>query len=141
MKLPNFPVIRRKPYKDRWDKTHWAVILKHLSTLKSEKELEKFFEIFLPEGDRLKLIQRVVACKRLNEGYKHRDISTELGMSTQTISSVKKAAEESHYLPYNERFKEIIEKRREKTLRYLDKKAEKSVPKRYRRTKYGRISF
>ena len=109
-----------------WEGACWKKILKS----------EKFLELLIAPYERRHIIRRAAVMDYLNSGKRFGEISEELGLSPQTISSIKKAAQNHNYRSYRERGKT----ERKKKLYSADISPKKRKPEgRPVRTKYGTV--
>ena len=117
----------QKDYASRvaWETACWNTVL----------QSERLLNALVTPYERRNIIMRAIAINLINSGTGLRQISRDLGISRQTISAVKKAINEAGYVSYWERSKTD----RKKKL-YSSFRSQKNPYRRYRRTKYGKVS-
>lgn len=108
-----------------WEETCWKRIIK------SEKGLDSL----VTANERRNIVMRAAVMNLINSGRVLRQISRELQISRQTISSIKKAIKEKSYRSYWERSK--TERKKKTYSRHPSRK--KNFYRYYRRTKYGKV--
>ena len=108
-----------------WEKVCWNKILNS----------KKLLEILVAPYERRNFVLRAAVVDLLGSGKSYREIGDELWLSSQTISSIKKALIEKGYKSYRERGK--TERKKRVWSNYPRKKKESY--RRYRRTKYGKV--
>lgn len=123
--LRTLPLISRYSSRKEWEGACWHAIITSRNLL----------ELLTTSYERHNVVMRAAVIEGIRLGKKHKQISEELWLSPQTISSIKKAVRENSYRSYRERGK--TERR---------KKVYTSGPSRGRkrrgrpvRTKYGRV--
>ncbi|MDP2705853.1 MAG: Trp family transcriptional regulator [bacterium] len=102
----------------------WEKIVKNPKLLKS----------LFTHNERLKITSRLAVIEMINSGKNHHEISRELDISRQTISSIKKSLKENEYRSYWERGKTERKKKIYSPIRAPKKKRPEG---RAVRTKYG----
>jgi len=120
----NLPPIKNYSSRKEWEDVCWKIILKSRDLLTS----------VITPYERHNLIMRVVAMEKISAGKPYREISRELLLSLQTITSIKKIIERKNYRSYRERGKT---ERKEK--RYTPNKSKIVFREKTIRTKYGRV--
>ncbi|OGY96755.1 MAG: hypothetical protein A2122_00325 [Candidatus Liptonbacteria bacterium GWB1_49_6] len=98
--------------------------------------LGEFLDLLVTSNERHNLVVRAAAIERIISGEKYSQIAKELWLSSQTISSIKKALRERSYKSYRERGKS--ERKTRIYSRDITKKERKSRGRSVR-TKYGTI--
>ena len=122
-KLPAMPILSDYSSRAEWEKACWR-------KLSASKDI---LDIISTSSERHDLVMRAAAIESIVSGKSYREIGKELWLSSQTISSIKKALTGNNYRSYSERSK----KERKKRV-YSSSKTRKYGPKgRPRRTKYG----
>jgi len=96
------PPIDNYSSRKEWENACWSKIVKS----------EEILNLFTSSYERHDVVMRVAALKGFISGKSYRQISKDLFLSLQTISSIKKAIKESHYRSYQERSK--TERRKKK---------------------------
>ncbi len=99
----NFAVPSIDNYSSRkeWEDACWHKIIKS----------EDILRTLITSYERRNLIMRAAVMERVDAGKNYQQISEELWLSPQTISSIKKALKESSYRSYRERGKTERKKR------------------------------
>lgn len=126
MNESNLPINRYNSRKE-WEEANWEKLIKQ----------PKILESFITEYERHILVLRVAVVARLNNGKSYREISKELWLSPQTISSIKKAINKKGYESYRKTGKT---ERKPKVLN-SELQNKKKFQGRTKRTKYGTIYF
>jgi uncharacterized protein YerC len=120
------PPVNCYPSRKEWENTCWRKILKS----------RDFFGLLFTPYERHNFVMRAAVISRINAGKKYRQIGEELWLSSQTISSIKKAINKNSYRSYRERSKT----ERKKRVYSRDSPQTKRKPHgRPVRTKYGTI--
>ena len=110
-----------------WERACW----KKVKTLKEPLAL-------LTPNERRNLILRIATVERINEGRTYRQITEELWVSKQVISSIKKGTKEGKYQSYWERSKTERRPRPQFSFSAKQPKEERPIGRRVK-TKYGDI--
>ncbi|TRZ64761.1 MAG: hypothetical protein D4Q79_00880 [Spirochaetia bacterium] len=124
------PLIKNYPSRKEWEVVCWRKIL----------ESKELLNLLITSNEGHNLVMRAVVMEGLFSGKSYKQISEELWLSPQTISSIKKALKEKAYRSYRERGKT---ERKKKVYSSWSRPAPKrSRPKGVpRRTKYGTVYF
>ncbi len=120
------PPISRYSSRREWEEACWKKIVKS----------GEFLELLVTPYESHHIVMRVAVIERLNSGKRFVEVAEELGLSPQTISSIKKAINETGYRSYWERSKTERKKRLYSPDTRRKKKRYKGRPV---RTKYGTI--
>ncbi|MEK7546766.1 MAG: Trp family transcriptional regulator [Patescibacteria group bacterium] len=123
-KLPIMPKIGDYNSRVEWENACWRKISASKDTL----------ELLSTSNERHNLVMRVTVVNALASGKSYRQISKELWLSSQTISSIKKALTENNYRSYPERSKK---ERKKKIYSYRTKTGRSKPRGTPHRTKYG----
>ena len=107
-----------------WERACWKKVMKS----------EKFLDSLVTSNERRNLVMRAAVTEFVNSGKRPQQISRELQISRQTVSSIRKVVKEGGYKSYRERGKT---ERKKKVYSYHPSK--KKPYRRYRRTKYGKV--
>lgn len=124
--------MRIKNKLEKLENKFWKKIVENPNVLKS----------LLASNERLNLISRLAVIELMASGKSHREISRELDVSRQTISSIKKSLETKEYKSYRQRGKT---ERKKKVFSPIPKKplskdfVKYLEGKRAVKTKYGTI--
>ncbi len=122
-KLPAMPMLSDYGSRAEWENACWRKI----------SASKNILDIISTSSERHDLVMRAVAIEAIASGKSYRKIGEELWLSSQTISSIKKALVGNNYRSYSERSKG---KRKKKAYSYS--KSHKYGPRGTpRRTKYG----
>lgn len=121
--LFTLPPTSRYSSRKEWEYACWWKISK-----------SKNLELLITSYERHNLVMRAAVIDRINSGKKSKQIAEELYLSPQTVSSIKKALNESNYRSYRERGK--IERKR-KVYSHNTSKIKRKPHGRPVRTKYG----
>ncbi|MCR4275245.1 MAG: trp operon repressor [Candidatus Wolfebacteria bacterium] len=100
--LAVIPPIENYSSRKEWEDACWKKISK----------AEEILDLLTTSYERHNFVMRVAALKGFISGKSYRQISNDLFLSLQTISSIKKAITENHYRSYQERSK--IERKKKK---------------------------
>lgn len=111
--LPVSPVEPRSSFASRaeWEAYVWELLMKRIQECRSASEIGRLLRAFISANDQRHIAARFVASERLRSSMSYRAIGFELGLSSQTISSIKKAFGVSPYRTYHERSKTERKKR------------------------------
>ncbi len=109
-----------------WEGACWKKIVKS----------KKLLDLLITSNERRNIVIRAAVVGFIDSGKGFRQISRELQISRQTISSIKKITKESTYKSYRERSK-TERKKKVHNSNFFQKKKESY--RYYRRTKYGKI--
>jgi len=120
------PLVSRFSSRKEWEMACWKKI----------SGLGEFLDLLVTSNERHNLVVRAAAIERIISGEKYSQIAKELWLSSQTISSIKKALRERSYKSYRERGKS--ERKTRIYSRDITKKERKSRGRSVR-TKYGSI--
>ncbi len=112
--------------RQEWEIACWRKILK-------SKEL---LPLLITSHERRNLVRRAAAMDRIISGKSYRKIGSELWLSPQTISVIKKAISEKNYRSYLERSKKERKKRKYSDSPFPIQRKPKGRP---HRTKYGTV--
>ncbi|KKU93964.1 MAG: hypothetical protein UY26_C0003G0114 [Candidatus Jorgensenbacteria bacterium GW2011_GWA1_48_13] len=118
------PSLNRFSSRKEWETACWQEMLKSKTLLKS----------LVTSYERHNLVMRAAVREGINSGKRFRQIAREMGLSLQTVSSIKKALREGDYRSYRERSKT----ERKKKI-YGSHPSKKKPYRYYRRTKYGKV--
>jgi uncharacterized protein YerC len=124
MNEPNLPTNHYSSRKE-WEDVYWEKLIKQPKILKS----------FITNYERHILVLRIAVVARLNNGKSYREISKELWLSPQTISSIKKAINKKGY----ESYRKIEKTERKPKVFNSSTQKKKKFRGRSKRTKYGTI--
>ena len=100
---------------------------------KSIVESRESFQLLLTPHERHNIVMRAATLEGLSSSKSYKEIGEELWLSSQTISSIKKAVSEKSYRSYRERGKSERKKRTYTTIDVPRNKRKRI----FRRTKYG----
>ena len=95
---------------------------------------DELLDLLVSTHERHAIVMRAAALEGLAAGKSYQKIGDELWLSSQTISSIKKAADEKTYRSYSERSKQTRKKRRLSSIPSPPKRRPKGT---LRHTKYG----
>lgn len=118
------PPISRYLSRRAWEEACWQKISKS----------GEFLNSLATSNERHNLVMRAAVIDRLKAGKKFHEISEELWLSAQTVSSIKKAVKEGGYRSYRERGKT---ERKKKLYSRDGRKTKRKHRGRPVRTKYG----
>jgi Trp operon repressor len=133
------PSAKNYTSKNQWQSAAWLILVKELHNLKSLNEVNEILNLIVSPQDKKRITLRAKAINRLEEKISYRKINEELGVSLQTLNNIKKSLQEPEYKGYWQRERKEKEQIKQKE-KWQKRQARKPFsPKRYRRTKYGRI--
>lgn len=118
------PLLANYPSRGAWEIACWKEVIKS----------EELLQLLTTSYDRHNIVMRAVALEGLASGKSYREIGKELWISPQTVSSIKKAADEKTYRSYLERSKKERKKRKYGGIIEARRRKQRGTP---RRTKYG----
>jgi len=119
------PVMNNYVSRKDWERACWRRMM----------ESEKLLHALTTPSERHNMVMRAAATEALQSGKSYRQISKELGISLQTINSIKRAADRNGYRSYFERSKKEGRKKRFNTKPITSTKPRREG--RRQRTKYG----
>ncbi len=108
-----------------WERACWRKMIKS----------EKMLQALTTPSERHNVVMRATATEALQSGKSYRQISKELGISLQTINSIKRAVDRNGYQSYFERSKKGGRKKQSNTKAITSIKPRREG--RRQRTKYG----
>ena len=120
------PPLHRYSSRREWENACWQKLLKSKSFLKS----------LVTSYERHNLVMRAAVKEGIRSGKRFKELSREIGLSPQTVSSIKKALSEGGYRSYRERGKT---ERKKKTYSILQTVSKRRPYGRAVRTKYGTV--
>ena len=123
-------LVKLPPVSDFSSRKEWEAVC-----WKEVVESEELLQLLITVHERHDIVMRAAAIDRLASGESYKKIGEELWLSPQTISGIRKAANEKTYRSYLERSKK---ERKKKTYSIIGsrKQKPKGTP---RRTKYGTL--
>lgn len=124
--LVTIPPITDYPSRAAWEVAAWEKVLASADTLR----------LLVTAHERHVIIMRAAALDKMSSGESYRKIGRELWLSPQTVSGIKKAAQEKIYRSYLERSKHERKKRVYHSKGAARKERPFGIP---RRTKYGTV--
>ncbi|OGZ01916.1 MAG: hypothetical protein A2946_02670 [Candidatus Liptonbacteria bacterium RIFCSPLOWO2_01_FULL_53_13] len=134
MKIP-LPKVEDFETRKQWEESAWREFVAWCT--KSEPKLVRILlDSIVSPSERHRIVKRAVAVERIHDGVSYRAIGRELWITNQTISSIKKSLA-SH--SYESNWKRAESQRQARELALIKKRHERPEPKRYRRTKYGKL--
>ena len=117
--------------RDTWRQAAWNLLMQELSGLKNPHEIKKLLALFVTPLEQKRIVHRMVALVRLQQGKSYREIGRETWVSPETISALKKSFQEKQYRSRRSR---IVYKPRPAR----GSGGEYYAPQ-YRQTKYGKM--
>jgi len=127
--LPVLLPIDHYSSRKEWEHSCWQKIL-------NSENLKDLLELTATSYERHNLVMRVVAIERINSGKRFNEISKELWLSPQTISSIKKSISGNNYRSYRETGKTERKKKAYSRDIFSTKRKNRGRPV---RTKYGTV--
>lgn len=118
-----------------WERGAWEALVQQLGEMKNS-ERKKALELVTSPHERRMITARATALTRLKMRTPYRQIGFELGLTSQTISMLKKALEKDGYESNWKRAKELARIRQ--LIKWQNKK-DSPWPTMLKKTKYGRI--
>ena len=131
--FPRIPSVSEYSSRANWEKAVWEIFEAYF---KKEKELN-IFSILLTSDERHMVANRIAAVDRILSGASYRKIGEELWLSSQTISSIKKALKDEKYRSYYERGKTERKVRKYSPRPISSEEKARQEGKRRWRTKFG----
>jgi uncharacterized protein YerC len=132
----NIPLLEDFRSRKEWESVAWRIIVKHLMSAKSQEEFDAYFKVILSPNEKGKMLMRAVAMDRIKRGMNYRDISSELLLSSQTVSAIKKSLRDQVYRSYYNRGK--TERKKRVYSRDLSPRSARRLGRR-QKTKYGTL--
>jgi len=128
MKKPSFklPPLNQFQSRGEWEGACWKIVSKS----------NTYLSLLTTAYDRRNIIIRAAALEQLSSGKSYKQITDELWLSPQTISSIKKICSENIYKSYWERSKSERKRKAYSTNSAQQKRKPKGRPV---RTKYGTV--
>ncbi len=120
------PVVGNYHSRAEWETVCWQKMLASKGLL----------ELLITSNERHNLVMRAAATGALLSGKSYKEIEKELWLSSQTISSIKKALTDNNYRSYLERGKKERKKRVYSHIAKSWRTRPRGTP---RRTKYGTL--
>lgn len=127
--LPVLLPINNYSSRKEWEHSCWQKIL-------NSENLKDLLELTTTSYERHNLVMRVAAIERINSGKRFNEISRELWLSPQTISSIKKSISGNNYRSYRETGKTERKKKIYSQDTFSTKRKYRGRPV---RTKYGTV--
>ncbi len=123
------PPLSRYASRKEWEHACWQKIL-------NSEKLKDILGIAVTSYERHNLVMRVATIERINSGKRFNEISKELWLSPQTISSIKKSISGTNYKSYRETGKTTRKKKIYSRDTFSTKRRHRGRPV---RTKYGTV--
>ena len=135
MKFPVLPGIKSFATRKEWEIAAWRAFVDWCAR-RDPKTLRRWLGSLTTPHERRLIARRAAAVARIKSGTSYRAIGRELWLTRQTVSAIKKALTTEEYASNWERART---QKRARDLARLKKYTERLPPKRYRRTKYGKV--
>ncbi|MBI2013272.1 MAG: hypothetical protein HYS87_00310 [Candidatus Colwellbacteria bacterium] len=100
--MKHIPPLNNFGSRKEWEEALWSEVVKDLSHAGSFNSISKILDLLLPDFEKHRIGRRAAAAYLLNQGKSHREISKELWLSLQTISTIKKSfLKHGKYISYH----------------------------------------
>ncbi len=133
--FPHLPNIKNFKSRKEWEGVAWLDFIAWCAA-QNPRTLQNAFESVVTPRERTLIVKRAAAISRIHMDIPYREIGAELWLTRQTISAIKKGLISQNYTSHWEKSKS---QKRARQLAQWKKVSERSLPKRYRRTKYGKV--
>ena len=134
MKIP-LPKVEDFETRKQWEEAAWREFVAWC--VKSDPKLVRILlDSIMSPSERCRIVKRAIAVDRIHDGASYSAIGRELSLTPQTISAIKKGLA-SH--TYKSNWERAESQKRARDFAWRKKHLERPEPKRYRRTKYGKL--
>lgn len=126
--MKKLPRADEYPSRKDWEEASWNIV----------KTFPELLDSIVTPYEKKAIAMRALALQCFEEGKSYRDISRELWLSLQTLSTIKKGAKEKKYRSYGDRGKTERKKRVYSPMNRKRVKIRRGAP---HKTKYGIVYY